>query len=295
MWGSYTASNPNLTIERYDRLRWRRNIIVILLALGLFTILTFVGLAVGYRNQRPWLNYDTNPNYYCEAARPMGFTAMPSNAWFTLPLLGAAGFVAYGGLHDLLLIESRANVLVASPVLSLVQAIFLYATFVISFLAYSCACKSWFYASVGLFNASLAWGAVYSILSLVNSRAGWNLRPALVSVAQVILLGVFAGLAIVTDDALEVFVMMVLGAAMIAVYIYEFENVNKTLYYVTFSLILLSLVVWLLDVIDVACSEYSAFQWHSIWSVIAAFVFISSYAFLRSENYRTSLQPYTVL
>jgi hypothetical protein len=65
-----------------------------------------------------------NTNYYCEAFRSTGFTSMPSNAWFTLPLLGAAGFVAYGGLHDLLLIESRANILVASPVLSLVQAVF---------------------------------------------------------------------------------------------------------------------------------------------------------------------------
>lgn len=143
MWGSYTASNPNLTIERYDRLRWRRNIIIMLIALGLFMVLLFAGLAIGYRSefylnanvcevtkrwstadQKPWVNYDLINDEFCEATRSKGFVSMPSNAWFSLPLLGAAGFVAYGGLHDLLLIESRANNIVSTPVVSLIHAIF---------------------------------------------------------------------------------------------------------------------------------------------------------------------------
>ncbi len=49
MWGAYSASNPNLTIERYDRLRWRRNIVIILIAVGVFFVITFMGLAIGYR------------------------------------------------------------------------------------------------------------------------------------------------------------------------------------------------------------------------------------------------------
>ncbi len=231
---------------------------------------------------------------FCEENRWDKIVVQPANTWSNLGFLIVGLFIFITGINDFRIKKTKGrnsihNLLAQYPVFSFLIGLSCIYLFWGSFI---------YHASVRYFPQKMDITSMYfltvSLLAFSFFRSRFldkdnkrnNILPwvvALVIIANAI---IFAFIMEINVNLLFPFFII---AVFIANLIYTTKNnkaksIARTTLYLSFGVMVVSFIMWILDKEDIMCNSGSFFQGHAIWHLLNAFSILLIYVHYRSDR-----------
>jgi len=257
----------------------------------LSVVIILVILSITYEGLSPWYDWEQHPNPWCERDRETSLFREPANSWSDLVYFSLSLFILYCAIWDIQRsehsINSKKNLLIRLPGLSVIFAIANFMHFLGTFMNHACRCE------VGHI---LDCGGMYFITSAPSlySLYVYNTQPSLPLNCWSGVLGylscgflfyVYAA-KFPGDLYRDMLMVSLLISTIFGIYflLKRGHVLNTKLIMYSFLLFIFGYIAWLLDTFHIICFPDSIFQLHAVWHVVTAVALGMTYLTFRAEN-----------